>query len=161
MTKRVLFAVVGLVGLCLPVFSPTPLRAGSLPSYGSTLDRSSFWLPSLTLANRETFSFSTAFNWLGAGAPDYLPAFNPIEPQRTAFPTIPGHANSSDKVVDFRPNPTYAGGEVGFLYGKSTGKYGGDYSRGYVIGEVGNDKIHITVGASYEESKGRVPRFGR
>ena len=31
----------------------------------------------------------------------------------------------------------------------------------YIVGGVGNDKFQITVGASYEESNGRVPRWAR
>jgi len=60
-----------------------------------------------------------------------------------------------------RPNLIYTGGEVGFLYGKSTGKHGGDFQQGYFIGEIGNDKFHLTVGASYEESNGRFRRWIR
>jgi len=47
------------------------------------------------------------------------------------------------------------------LYGHSSGKFGGDYLQGYIFGEVGNDRIHISAGASYEEWNGRVPRWGR
>ena len=42
-----------------------------------------------------------------------------------------------------------------------SGKFGGDYLQGYIFGEVGNDRIHISAGASYEEWNGRVPRWGR
>ncbi|HEV2096096.1 MAG TPA: hypothetical protein VGQ82_06295 [Chthoniobacterales bacterium] len=161
MTKRALFAVVGLLSLCLPLFAQQTQRSEQFQSDGSTLNRSFLRLPSLTLADRQLFSFSSAFGWMDATTPDFLPAFSPLEPQRVAFPTMPGGRSSSNRVVDMRTDSSYAGGEMGFLYGRSTGKYGGDYSRGYVIGEVGNDKIHITVGASYEESNGRVPRFGR
>ena len=161
MTKRALFAVVGLLSLCLPLFAQQTQRPEQFQSDGSTLNRSSLHLPSLTLADRQLFSFSSAFGWMDTTTADFLPAFSPLEPQRVAFPTVPGSRNLSNRVVDMRPDSSYAGGEMGFLYGKSTGKYGGDYSRGYVIGEVGNDKIHITVGASYEESNGRVPRWSR
>jgi len=52
-------------------------------------------------------------------------------------------------------------GEVGFLYGEGRpGNFGGEYKEGYIFGEVGNDKIHISAGASYEEWNGRVPRLG-
>lgn len=53
------------------------------------------------------------------------------------------------------------GGEVGFLYGSSGSRFGGDVMHGYVIGEVSDDKTHITVGASYEESNYRFPHRGR
>jgi hypothetical protein len=57
-----------------------------------------------------------------------------------------------------------AHGEVGFLYG--AGSHGVSVERGYMIGEVGDDKFHITVGASYENVNGnlngnRFSRWGR
>ncbi len=55
----------------------------------------------------------------------------------------------------------YTSGELGFFYGKSIGRRGGDDIGGYIIGTVGTDKIQFTAGASYEESSFRVPRFGR
>jgi hypothetical protein len=56
-------------------------------------------------------------------------------------------------------SPIYYGGEVGVLYGHSTGKFGADVIQTYMLGEVGNDKFHITVGTAYEESNGRLPQF--
>ena len=55
----------------------------------------------------------------------------------------------------------YYGGEVGVLYGRSIGKFGGDVFQTYILGEVANEKVHITVGAAYEESSGRLPRWPR
>ncbi|MBO0695132.1 MAG: hypothetical protein J2P56_03425 [Verrucomicrobia bacterium] len=58
-------------------------------------------------------------------------------------------------------NPVYVGGEVGFLYGRWSGKGGGDMWETYVEGTVGNDKFQITAGASYDEwnGNGRSLRF--
>jgi hypothetical protein len=56
-------------------------------------------------------------------------------------------------------NPFYYGGEVGVFYGHATGKFGGDAFGGYAIGTVGNDKVQITAGSSYEEFNGRGVRF--
>jgi hypothetical protein len=47
---------------------------------------------------------------------------------------------------------SWTGGEVGFLYGHSTGKFGGDLFSTYITGGVGNDHMQINVGAGYEES---------
>lgn len=55
-------------------------------------------------------------------------------------------------------NPFYYGGEVGVFYGHATGKFGGDAFGGYAIGTVGNDKLQITAGSSYEEFDGRGGR---
>jgi hypothetical protein len=62
-------------------------------------------------------------------------------------------ASESDRI--------YSGGEVGFLYGHSSGKGGGDMWETYVVGTVGNDKFQITAGASYDEwnGTGRNLRF--
>ncbi len=75
--------------------------------------------------------------------------------------SVPAKSRLSDRVMDVSPKLDYAGGEVGFLYGRATGKYGGDFKQGYIIGEVGDDKFHISVGAAYEESNIRFPRSGR
>ena len=56
-------------------------------------------------------------------------------------------------------NRLYYGGEVGFLYGHSTGKFSGDLFQTYTLGTVGNDKFQITVGTEYEEWSGHGPRF--
>lgn len=53
----------------------------------------------------------------------------------------------------------YYGGEVGFLYGHSTGKFSGDLFDTYVQGTVGNDKFQITVGTEYQNWSGRGPQF--
>jgi len=58
-------------------------------------------------------------------------------------------------------NPVYYGGEVGVLYGRWSGKGGGDMWETYIVGTVGNDKFQITAGASYDEwsGNGRGVRF--
>jgi hypothetical protein len=69
--------------------------------------------------------------------------------------------DSASRVQTLEKQPLEYHGEVGFLYGRSSGKFGGDVKQTYMIGEVGDDKVHITVGASYEESSGRSPRWTR
>ena len=58
-------------------------------------------------------------------------------------------------------DPVYYGGEVGVLYGRWSGKGGGDMWETYIVGTVGNDKVQITAGASYDEwnGNGRGLRF--
>jgi hypothetical protein len=93
--------------------------------------------------------------------PDFLPPLSTTAPSRAnaaaAYPK-----DSSKEVVDVRqPNFfDYAGGEVGVLYGRSTGKYGVEVEQGYILSEMGNDKFHISVGAAYENLSGRYPRLG-
>src|SRR5262249_11069785 len=57
------------------------------------------------------------------------------------------------------PDEVYYGGEVGVMYGRWTGKGGGDLMQSYILGTVGNDKFQISVGAEYEESSGRSARY--
>ncbi len=59
--------------------------------------------------------------------------------------------------VSLLPKFDYAGGEVGFFYGKSSGKFGREVEAGYIFGEVVDGNTHISAGASYEHSNGRVP----
>jgi len=55
----------------------------------------------------------------------------------------------------------HVSGEMGAMFGVTTGKYGGTTEAGYIVGGVGSDKFQITAGASYENSSFRVPRYGR
>ncbi len=64
----------------------------------------------------------------------------------------------ADRGVDWTPKFDYATAEIGFLYGRSTGKYGGAFKQAYITGETGNDKTQIFVGASYEDSSFQLPR---
>ncbi len=56
-------------------------------------------------------------------------------------------------------NPVYYTGEVGFMYGRWSGKGSGDYIGSYVWGQAGDDKFQITAGASFENWSGNSPRI--
>ncbi len=60
-----------------------------------------------------------------------------------------------------KPDLFYTGGEVGFVYGRYTGKGGGAIKQGYFMTEIGNDKFRLRVGASYTEDEGRSPNRRR
>jgi hypothetical protein len=164
MTKRALFAVAGFLSLCLSLSAQQVDRPRD--GFGA-LNQSSVHLPSLLLSNAQHFFFSTGFNWMEPTPPDFLPALNTsgaTAPRRTnaASATMPDQDSSKDLVDVRRSNLfDYATGEVGFLYGRSSGKYGVTSEQGYIMGEVGNDKFHISAGASYENLSGRLPRLGR
>ena len=160
MTKRVSLGVIGFFSLCLS------LSAQQIdgPDIFRSLNSSPPRFPSLTLSNNSFFSFSTALNWMEPVPPDFLPGLPVASPQRPLATSVAARARDSSKeVIDVQRTGLfdYAGGEVGFLYGRSTGKFGGDFKQAYIIGEVGDDKFHISAGAVYEESSWRVPRFGR
>jgi hypothetical protein len=155
MTKRALFAVAAFLGLCCSLSAQPMQSPEQLLFDGSTLNR-----PFLTLADRERFSFMTAFNW--QTPLDFLPSFNPAEPRSVASSAIPDPKDSLDNAVEMRARDrVYVGGEVGFLYGKSSGKYGREDFQTYIIGTVGTEKFSITAGYLHQESSGRVPRWGR
>lgn len=185
MGKRALFAVAGFLGLCFPLFAqqtPAPasiqLDVSALKQLGwspvwevpsafgqrdilSKLNSSFFSLPSLTLSDGQLFSFFSASPWMETMPSITLPTIIVRAPQETTAWTTSPKDDPSKEVVDVERSNLidHAGGEIGALYG--SGKHGVEVERGYVIGEVGNDKFNITVGASYENSRERIPHFDR
>lgn len=160
MTKRALFAVAGFLGLCLPLFAQQTQRPEPL-QLDSALDRPYLGLPPISLENRDRFFFSTAF---GAMRPEvnFLPPYSPWEPQSYALPNVPSSKNSRDDVVYLRnPDRIQYGGEIGFLYGKSSGRYGREDFSSYIIGTIGNDKFSITAGFLHQETTFNGPRWRR
>ena len=180
MTKRIVLGVAAFLSLCLSVGAEQPGRTLSLAQLNSLAPQNSrpmFFQPTAfsrlgdpllvdsslepaTFSSRETFSLATTFNLVGTPT-SFLPTTMAMQSPSHSVPS--GYSkDSSDYPLDLRPG-YYATGEVGFVYGRSSGKFGGDYKDAYIIGEVGNDKLHITVGASYEDSNwnGRTFRSGR
>jgi len=181
MTKRGLLPVVVFLGLCFSLaaeqasaspsghggaFTLAQLRSMAAPNNGSVLLQPTLFnslanpVFGLPFSNRDVFSLATTFNLVGTAPQSFLP-FSPAMESPKASPAATSAKDSSDRLFDLRPNLDYVTGEVGFLYGHSSGKFGGDYLQGYIFGEVGNDRVHISAGASYEEWNGRVPRWGR
>ena len=180
MNKRGLLPVVVFLGLCFSLvaqqasgsprghggtFTLAQLRTMAAandasvllqPSLFNSLDNPVFGIP---FSSRDVFSLSTTFNLLGSAPQSFLPFSSAAELPRASLPATSGK-DSSDRLFDLRPHFDYVTGEVGFMYGHSSGKFGGDYLEGYIFGEVGNDRVHISAGASYEEWNGRVPRWG-
>ena len=94
--------------------------------------------------------------WTEATPVGYLPVAALEEPAR-GTPAAKPTGDSGNKALDLLPKFDYAGGEVGFFYGKSNGKYSREVVAGYLFGEVVEGNTHITVGTSYEHASGRVP----
>jgi hypothetical protein len=155
MMKRALFGIAGLLTLCAPAFAQFPLFNGDF------LDRSAITSPWVSLDTQDRFAFSTAFGSMRTTA-EYLPTLTPSEPLSMAY--LSDNKNSVDRIVDLhKPSDIRFGGEIGFLYGKSTGSNGfgrEDYA-GYIIGTVGNDKFSITAGYYRQETNFNGPRFRR
>lgn len=185
MSKRVILGPAIFLSLCFSLGAEQPARAArpsgfslaQLSSLASQMSRPAFFQPALfsrlgdpllndtvggpaLFTNRETFSLATTFNLAGTPS-SFLPTSMAVESPGRTLPAA-SSKDSPEYPLDLRPG-YYVTGEVGFVYGRATGKFGGDYKEGYIIGEVGNDKIHISVGASYEDSNwnGRTFRLGR
>jgi hypothetical protein len=158
MTKRALLALAGLTAFGFSSFAQPP--AQFLP-VTSLLDQPSINSPWLSLENHDRFLLSTAFGSM-RNTPDFLPALTPSEPLSMAY--LSDNKNSVDRVVDLHPvDKIRFGGEVGFLYGKSTGGNGfgrEDYA-GYVSGTVGNEHFSITASYYRQETNYSGGRFRR
>ena len=135
------------------------------------------WLDGTQVSNgivNPGYSFASQWVQLGFMSPDLLPPalLSAAQPsaQRPSASRVHGSdgkdigadgKDSPDEMLSSSLNPIYYGGEVGFLYGRWSGKGGGDMWESYVVGTVGNDKFQITAGASYDEwnGNGRTVRF--
>ena len=111
--------------------------------------------------------YSFVSQWVQMGFSDLFPAAllsaGPRSAQRPSGGPVHGSdgkdlgadgKDSPDEMLSSPLNPTYSGGEVGVLYGRWSGKGGGDMWQTYIEGTVGNDKFQITAGASYDEWNG-------
>ena len=156
MMKRALFGLAGFLGLCLPALAQPPLFSTNL------LDQPSINSPWLSLEHQDRFHFSTAFGSMRA-TPEYLPAFDPSEPLTSSY--APSDNKSSiDRIVDLKTTSRIQfGGEIGFLYGKSTGGngFGREDFAGYITGTVGNDHFSITATYYRQETSFSGSRFRR
>jgi hypothetical protein len=180
MTKPVILGVAVFLSFCFSLGAEQPARPLSLAQSNSLAPQSGgplFFPPAVfsklgdplltdgalvptTFSNRETFSLASTFNLVGTPT-SFLPTTMAMQsPSRTVPAT--SSKDSPDYPLDLRPG-YYVTGEVGFMYGRYTGKFGGDYKEAYILGQVGNDKLQITVGASYEDSNfnGKTFRLGR
>ena len=119
-------------------------------------------IPALSLITPDPFSFSGALAWVGAAPSEFRPVFNPA-PLDTNTAGRTRLSDSSKQVVELPKKNLLDSvhGEVGVLYGHSLGKFDRDVEAGYIFGQVGDDKLQISVGGGYEHWSGRVPHFGR
>ena len=183
MTKRVVLGVATFLSLCFSLGAEQPTRALSLAQLSSLSPQNSRPLffqpavfsklgdplltdgspgPATFSGSSETFSLATTYNLVGTPT-NFLPTTMAMQsPSRTAPATYSKDSDLPDYPLDLRPG-YYVTGEVGFMYGRYTGKFGGDYKEAYILGTVGNDKLQISVGASYEDSNwnGKTVRLGR
>lgn len=104
---------------------------------------------------------STALGRMGtAPVGNFSTALASAEPRQKGNPVSgpvkdpkDGKDYSSVEAMAFeKASLTWTGGEVGFMYGHASGKFGGDTFSSYIMGGVGNDHLQINVGAGYEET---------
>lgn len=166
-------ALLALCGSCLPLAAqqseridapdaPAPLSLYQADNVGHADGLA--LLRSLALRNlidgRYYFSGVSPFDQMGMGRLDAFPYSRTVDVQRYNG-SLRYQSGPPVRSGDLSPNYGYVGGEVGVLYGRSSGKYGGDDFQSYITGTAGNEHFQITAGASYEESTMRFPRGRR
>ena len=173
MIKRALF-VVGFFALCFPLAAQPPsLDASSAfafyrPEIFSTVDSLALIdrLPVLNFLDGTRLPVSSEMGRMGT-APVEFPSLtymsvayvSTAKARKVNAAQGKDGKDSSAEVMTSPSAPYYYGGEVGFMYGHSSGKFGGDEFGTYIDGTVGNDKFQINAGASYQEWNGHAPRF--
>lgn len=189
MIKRALVIAIGFLGFCFPLAAQQANRverskAETTPPLGQLRRSSALDTPArLTLSGPEVFSgrngsvLANDFLMLTLGAGQRSPAWSelgwigmaPLDPFQDELPSAveleqanaaPADGKDSPSEMISPPlSPIYYSGEVGVFYGRSSGKFKREIMQTYFLGEVGNDKFHITVGAAHEESSGSALRF--
>ena len=165
--KRVLITAVGLLTILCSALGQGMLNApSSLTLYRPDVFKSpdSFrlfdGLPSFGLSKTQQLAASIGLG--GIGSLDSLSMGYSVPQRKESTAQSKSSADPKDSllpIVDAPLHPVYATGEVGVLYGRWSDKFSGDLWQTYMVGEVGNDRFHIVVGAEYEESSARLPRF--
>ena len=156
--KRALLAVTAFLGLWQWAAAQSPEQF----FYGPGAVDSSFNSPWASLESRNQFFFSTAFGSMRQTR-EFLPAFDPSAPLSTAY-VSPDNKSSVDRIIDLHaPSQVRFGGELGFLYGKSSGSngFGREDFAGYIIGTIGNDKFSISAGYYRQETSFSGQRWRR
>lgn len=172
MMKRLLPAAIALVGLGL---TSQIVRADFDPIFGfyrpelfAIVDSDALLrdLP-LTAFLDGSMPGSTALGRMGtapvANFPVALVSAEPQKPRAKASlasgpvidPKDGKDYSSVESMAMEKASLNWTGGEVGFMYGHASGKFGGDLFSSYIVGGVGNDHMQINVGASYDESHSR------
>lgn len=166
--KRALSVVLGLSGLIL--FSEATARASDFdPIFGfyrpelfSPIDSAGLLrdLPITEFLDGRVPG-STALGRMGSAPVSNLPtALVSAAPRRNANvvsgpvrdPKDGKDYSSVESMAMEKASLSWTGGEVGFMYGHGSGKFGGDEFSTYILGGVGNDHLQINVGAAYDET---------
>lgn len=167
--KRLLAAVVGFVGIL--IFTAQTVRASDFdPIFGfyrpelfASVDISGLLrdLP-ITEYLDGRLPGSTALGKMGTAPIGKFPTALVTAEPRNKGKAVSGPVKDPKDGKDYssvesmaveKASLAWTGGEVGFMYGHATGKFGGDTFTSYIMGGVGNDHLQINVGAGYEETR--------
>lgn len=119
-------------------------------------------LPVLALLDGRRFPISSDLTRMGWAPLNVMPlAFISAVDVHKSGSSLRYGSDAPAGAVDLRLKRFYTGGEVGFFYGRSSGKYGREDYSAHIIGGIGNEKFNLTVGAAYSESEVRVPQGRR
>jgi hypothetical protein len=151
----VMKSVIWFGAVCVALIIVTNSQAQGFVRENFALNNSALFPASTSpLWNLAVVNNPLSFAWTMPGeipsSPD-LPAT-----KNFSAPTSSGKS-ISDRIGNTLPKFDYATGEIGFMYGKFSGKSSGESKQAYIIGEAGNDKTQIFVGASYEDTSVRLP----
>jgi len=122
--------------------------------------------PSVSLSDLQEYAPSDRSDWIDGQRVAFSPLPRPAVAARTPARRMGLVTSDSSKELAEESFPVksryHVSGEMGAAYGVSigNGKYGAESESGYIIGAVGNDKVQITAGASYDNTTFRVPRYG-
>ncbi len=183
MIKRTIAASLGFFCVCLPLIAQSdetftreqlqqtgeidagPALALYRPDVFNNVDRSVLihGLPVLALLDGRRILASSALGRMGMTPLDLFPValLSGVDVQRYGSSPRSG-SDGTGGAVNLRLRRDYGlGGEAGVFFGKSGGRYGREDFETYMVGTVGNDKVQITAGASYQETTIHAPRLAR
>lgn len=188
MIRRALAVAVGLFAICFPVAAQQANRPEATdPAFvlglyqpKSSSAKDSFLLlkrgPVRAWSDGGTLARENAFGEIGMASLALFPvaslpppnAFGPVPTKKGSAPSDSRSQNfeadgknviSPDEIMVPPPDRIYYGGEIGFMYGRWSGKGSGDMMQSYILGQAGNDHFQITAGAAFEQWSGNGARF--
>jgi len=165
MIKRIASIVSVVVGLYLVANAQLPGETSPLAFYRpevlNSFDSSILMhqLPMLALLDGHNLPLSTPMSRMGR-SPVSLSSDTSFNYAQVRTSNAAGiDPKDSKEVQPLRGDPLYYSGEVGVFYGHQSGKFGGDDYGSYFQGTVGNDKLQISVGGSFDQWNGHSPHW--
>jgi hypothetical protein len=159
--KGVIAIVLGFM-IGLPAAVMAEETSGSFDSLSSP-NTETLRFPAVSFSDLQAYAPSDKTDWIAAQNVDFAPLPRPARAtpvRRMALITNDGSKEILEQPPVSVRSRYHVSGEIGAAYGVSVGKYNAESEGGYIVGGVGDDKMQITAGASYENTTFHVPRFG-